>query len=122
MRTQQFTDNGVTFTVRAETIADALDTDMLTNLMGFSTARENYRRARFVQMVLLTTVEGDLGFAWPTPDDSVEALLTAYAAWQQLPADVIRTWTATLALANATPNKADLSPDLSEKKETILTS
>lgn len=118
MRTQTFEDNGVTYTLRAETIEDALDTDMLTHQMGtMESARENYKRARFIQLVLLTTIEGDLGFEWPSADSSLDALMTAYEAWKKLPADLLRTWQVTLALANAGSNDPELSPALSEKKE-----
>lgn len=118
MRTQTFTHNGATITVRAETIEDTLDTDLLLALMGNgSTGRERYKRAHFARLVALSTVEGDLGFAWPTPDASPEALLAAYDAWKQLPADLMREWQEKIARANVTSGDPDLTPETSEKKE-----
>lgn len=118
MRSQSFEENGIRITVRPETIEDALDTDMLTFQIGtVGSARENFKRARFIQLVLISTVEGELGFAWPSADSSVRELLEAYEQWKQLPANLIRQWAAAIEAVNATPNDPNLTPAVSEKKE-----
>lgn len=121
MRSQSFTENGITITVRPETIEDALDTDMLTFQLGtVGTARENFKRARFIQLVLISKVEGELGFEWPTADSSVKELMDAYEQWKLLPASLIRRWAQAIEAANATANDPDLTPAASEKKDAIL--
>lgn len=117
MRTQSFTENGVTITVRAETIEDALDTEIIAHQLGITNARENYKLARFLQLWLVSTVEGDLGFEWPANDASPEQLTTAFHAWKKLPANLARVWVATYALANVGSNDPELTPNVSEKKE-----
>src|SRR5688572_22909861 len=114
MRSQTFTEQGATITVRAETIEDALDVDMLSYQMGAgTTAKEIYKRTQFLRLVQTSTVDGDLGFDWPSPDASAEALLAAYEAWKQQPASLIRRWALAIEAVNASPNDPDLTPNTS---------
>lgn len=125
MKTREFEVLGVRLRVHEETIEDALDIDMLSYEMGIGTTKnERYKRGQFLRLVQLTdVVSGAFAFAWPDKQNATDAtLLTAYEGWKPLPGDVIRTWLRELELVNASPNNPDLTPAVSEKKETIPTS
>lgn len=123
MRTKTFTENGITITVRAETISDALDIDLLMHLMGHgTTSRERYKRGHFMRCIQLSTVEGDLGFVWPDPEAAGEAeLLDAYEGWKALPGDLARRWLLELHTVSASPNAPELTPDVKKNTEATPT-
>lgn len=88
MRTKTFeytSDNGtVKITVRRGTVEDRLDVDPLVwEMPDTDSTRERHKQRSFAKLVIQSTVEGDLGFAWPTPDSSAEELTAAYQVWKK---------------------------------------
>lgn len=127
MRTKSFTYKGdagdVTITVRRGTVGDRLDVDALAwELPDTQSTRERHKQRSFARLVIQSAVEGDLGFAWPSPDDSSEALTAAFNAWKQADGPLWDAWNLAilqvegaiadpdLAATNASPKK-EATPD-----------
>ena len=124
MRTRQFTykgDNGdVTITVRRGTVGDQLDVDALSwELPDTNSTRERHKQRTFAKVVIHSTVQGDLGFPWPTPDASAEELTAAYTAWKAADGPLWGQWNlAMLQVEGAIADPDLVAGNANPKKET----
>lgn len=118
-----------TVTVTTETGRTFLNRQMAEVMLGiFETDKEGktklpsldqYHREQFAAAFAWSTVEGDLGFAWPeNPFDT--GLPEACESWLNLPGTAVRDWLLAMNEVSRTPNDPDLKPPelVSQKKET----
>lgn len=116
MRTKSFTyDNGdlgeVKIAVRRGTVRDRLARDaMVWELPKATSTAERHAQLNFATVVIQTvSLEGDLGFAWPTPDASAEELTAAYNALMEVDAALWDNWHAAIMVADGSIADPELS-------------
>lgn len=106
-----FTHHNATVTCRMATVEDELDIEfVLYAIPDENTHRSRYKRQEFSRCVILSTVDGDLGFPWPSPDDDAAALLEGFSAWKSEGAVLLTKWREALERANTGPNDPVLQP------------
>ncbi len=96
---------GVTITVRARRGADVWDEFRVSGKFPRSEDEKNhYRLEKFVEYVTRTvSIEGDLGYEWPTIDSSNEVTQAAYAAWCDMDVSLMIAWANLIYDANQPP-------------------
>lgn len=71
----------------------------------------------FVRALLQSTIQGDLGFHWPSIADDGALLTLARNAWLDLPAELIETWVKALQDVDELPVDPELAPDVDAAKK-----
>lgn len=87
LRTQTYTlSTGAIVTVREGVGMDAFDKIAIYRQLTYDrkSIRMVNRATYFADALLRSTVAGDPGFAWASPDDASEALQAAFDGWQKL--------------------------------------
>lgn len=119
MRTQTFTHNGATITVKRAVIRDRLAANLIIAALdiGFDPL-ERYAASEFAQCVARTTnIDGDIGFTVPGVNATASELKAGLEAWLEADASLLVEWQSALNLVNISPNDPDLTPTTPEKKE-----
>lgn len=109
LRKRMFTVGDVEITVRAGIGMDIFDANAIYPQLSYNrrSKRMVTRASAFVDALLRSTIDGDLGFAWPDVDDDDTGLQAAFEGWQALPKTIITAWSNALYLVNQTtdPNE-----------------
>jgi hypothetical protein len=121
-----FSYNGATITVRPSTGMDVIRVRALYRKFVPDIADPDYEiyqivGSTFAHLVQRSTVEGNLGFAWPEPSADPVTLRKAAMCLLELDGDLFLTWEKALNTADEPLNDPDqLPPDQlpEEKKET----
>lgn len=71
----------------------------------------------FADALSRSTVEGDLGFVWPSAVSDGATLTQARDGWLNLRGAVIEKWVGALEEVNTPPASIELTPAADEKKE-----
>jgi hypothetical protein len=110
--TRSFKWNGATITVHRATIGDRLAIHVITNLLhdGNRGALATYQRSVFAEYVQRSSVDGDLGFPFPTADASAEELRSGLDAFLGMDEALYFQWENTLAEVNVPVNEPALTP------------
>lgn len=97
--------DGITITVRARRGADVWDEFAVKSKLSKEEREANaYRVDKFAEFVTETvSVDGELGFAWPSVGSSSEVVLAAYEAWCNLPPQLMISWANLIYDANQAP-------------------
>lgn len=93
-RTKTFTVGEGTITVRESVGMDIIDAAVIYPKLTYSreSKRAKNRAGRFVQAVLRSTVDADLGFSWVDVDSDDLPTQAAFDQWQKLSANTLATW------------------------------
>lgn len=97
--------DGITLTVRASRGADVWDEFTVKSKLPKEERDANsYRTDKFVEYVTRTvSVDGELGFEWPTAGSSADVMAAAYAAWCDMSSKLMIFWANLLWDANQPP-------------------
>lgn len=123
MRTKTFQLNGATITVAPETGDMYIDCMVAESILKGDDSvpiNVNVKYNRFALAWSRSTIDGDLGFAWPESPNDADEMRAACEAWLELPGLEIERWLTEIEIVNRSPNDPDLKPptEVSQKKET----
>lgn len=107
-RTLNASANGVIVTVR-----ERIGRDVWTEQIVSAKLPENeppYLRSKFGEFVTRTlTVEGDLGYVWPTLNSTIDETRAAFIAWGEMKPALMIAWGNVLYEVNQAVGDADLA-------------
>jgi len=103
LRTKTYSlSTGAMVTVRESVGMDAFDKLAIWPQLEYDRkSKRMVKRAEyFADALLRSTIEGDPGFVWASPDDDAAALQAAFEGWQKLSNNDAVGWTNTLDAVN----------------------
>lgn len=114
IRTQSFQYNGATITCRESIGIDTVDDVVIYQKVVYNrqSTRDQNRVIKFADMILRSTVEGDLHLPFATIDSPHEDMQAAYEAFiTQYPTALIDQWLYILSQVNKAPSEPEFQPD-----------
>lgn len=110
MLNNSFTYNKATITVHPPTVEDELDIDYFMFIFGGEGQRSRYKWREFGRCLILSEVDGDLGFPWTDPDGTETEIQAAFDGWRKAGNALLTDWRNALSKAETGPNNPALQP------------
>lgn len=120
VRTNTFPAGNAIVTVRQPLGIDRIDVRVVYGSLDYDRAsqRDKNRVSDFAHWVCRTvSIEGDMGYPWPTLDSSEKDVQAAYDAWVMWPEDLTGKWAGALFITEKATSEPGTQPGEDPKNE-----